>query len=192
MAFPFRHQLEREREQKKINNLKKEKKPTTVTTCSAHQVTRQPRSGRSGACAPSRADKAGRCGRGPAFPPPTGRCAAVRCGRRACATTRLPVRGNTGSRVQVRRPLQSGETCVLAAFFCSSPGVLLLAWCVSKTITAEGVFWGTGERFHCCRAPGANQLFHQFNRLRLSGGNQRNLFPENVRLASGSRGELTA
>lgn len=80
----------------------KKKKNGTVNTWSAHQVTPQPRSGRSGACVPSHADKAGRCGRGLAFPPPMGRCAAARCGRRACATTRLPVQGNTGSRVQVR------------------------------------------------------------------------------------------
>lgn len=90
--------------EKKINKyieIKKHKK-TTVNTWSAHQVTRQPRSGRSGVYVPSRADKGGRCGRGLAFPPPMGRCAAVRCGRHACATTRLPVLGNTGSPVQVR------------------------------------------------------------------------------------------
>lgn len=66
------------------------------------QVTPRPRSGPSGACAPSRVAKAGKWGRAPAFPPHMGRFAAVPCGRHACATTPPPVPVNLESWARVR------------------------------------------------------------------------------------------
>lgn len=55
------------------------------------QATLRPRSGRSGVCAPSRVAKVGKWGRARASPLLMGPCAAVPCGKRACATTPLPV-----------------------------------------------------------------------------------------------------
>lgn len=78
-----------------------QKKSGTVNNWCVHQVTLQPRSGPSGASVPSPVAKAGKWGRDLASPHPTGRCAAALCGKRACATTQLPVRGNMGSQAQV-------------------------------------------------------------------------------------------
>lgn len=76
------------------------------------QATPQPRSGRSGACAPSHVAKVGKCGRAHAFPLLMGRCVAVPCGKHACATTRPPVLVNLGSWARVRVSL-----LFLASFF---------------------------------------------------------------------------
>lgn len=65
-------------------------------------MTPRPRSGHSGACAPSRVAKVGKWGRAHAFPPHMGRFAAVPCGRHACATTRPPVPVNLESWARVR------------------------------------------------------------------------------------------
>lgn len=73
------------------------------------QATQRPRSGRSGACVPSRVAKVGKWGHARVSPLLMGRCAAVPCGKRACATTPLPVPVNLESWAQV---------CVNLFFFC--------------------------------------------------------------------------
>lgn len=78
--------------------------PVSVHLRLAPQVTLRRRSGHSGVCVLSHVGKAGKWGRGHVFPLPTGHFAAEPCGKLACATTPLPVRGSRGAQVQVRLP----------------------------------------------------------------------------------------
>lgn len=86
--------------------------------CQSFQVTLRLRSGPNGVCVLSHVDKGGKWGHDRVFLPPMGRCAAVPCGKHACATTPRPVQGNTASQAQVCS-LNSSVGClsaVLSAF----------------------------------------------------------------------------
>lgn len=81
--------------------------------CQSFQVTLRQRSGPNGVCVLSHVDKAGKWGHDHVFLPPMGHCAAVPCGKHACATAPLPVQGKMASQAQVCS-LNSSVGCLSA------------------------------------------------------------------------------
>lgn len=102
----------------------------------ADQVTLRQRSGHSGVCVLLRVGKDGKWGHDHACPLPTGHCAVGPCGKRACATTLLPVQANMVSQDQVRLPNS------VLFLYCKNDDQSFIIYVICLILCS----WGRGDR----------------------------------------------